>query len=435
MSHRRMSWVRLITLALVGLVATYLLLAGAVPAGAQESTPAPAAAGSIPGTRAGEQLDWLLAELNAGMPTLTAANAGDHFTDDFLAAFPPDDLLVTLGQFAAIAPLTVLGVVRPPTDQQAIALISTGAGLTFVSTIAVDPEEPHRITYLAGEPAPPDVHPLPPDETLPYAGLYDIGGRSLYLWCTGSGSPTVILEAGYTTPPTTWLPIQPAISPLTTVCSYDRANIPGGASDPVATPRTGTDVVHDLHALLQTAGVPGPYVFAGHSIGGIYARLYASEYPDEVVGMVLEDSSHEDQDVRAKELVGDQLWEAFEAQNAGFPDPEGLDFAATFDQMRAARAASPLRPMPLVVLTAGLPPDPSLFPAGWPVEADEALHRELQDDLASLVPNAHHVIAEESGHFIHGDQPDLVIEAIRQVVAAVRDPATWPVPAASPIAA
>src|SRR5215218_196880 len=114
--------------------------------------------------------------------------------------------------------------------------------------------------------------------------------------------------------------------------------------------------------------------------------------------MVLEDSSHEDQDVRAKELVGDQLWEAFEAQGEGFPDPEEIDFAATFDQMRAARAARPLNQMPLVVLTAGIGPDPSLFPAGWPVEADQALWRELQADLASLVPNARQVIAAESGH-------------------------------------
>jgi pimeloyl-ACP methyl ester carboxylesterase len=434
MSHRSLSWVRLFTLALVGLVTIGWLPAGAAPAGALVATPGPAAAGSIPGTHVGARLDWLLAEINAGLPTLTEATAGGYFTDEFLAAFPPADLLATLGQFAAIAPLTFLGVVRPPTDQEAIVLIGTGAGLTFVSTFAVDPAEPDRLAYLAGEPAPPAVHPLPPAAPLPYAGRYAIGDRSLYLWCSGSGSPTVVLEAGYTTPPTTWLSIQTAISPLTTVCSYDRANIPGGASDPVATPRTGRDVVHDLHALLQTAGVPGPYVVVGHSIGGIYARLDAAAYPDEVVGMVLEDASHEDQDVREKALVGDRLWAAFEAQNAGFPDPEGLDFAATFDQMRAARAASPLRPMPLVVLTAGRGPDPSLFPAGWPVAADEALHRALQDDLASLVPNARHVIAEGSGHFIHGDQPELVIAAIGQVVAAVRDPATWSSPPASPVA-
>src|SRR5215218_1342516 len=150
MSHGNMSWVRRFTPTLVGLVVSGLLLAGAAPAGAQGATPVPAAASSIPGTHVGERLDWLLAELNAGLPTLTEANAGDSFTDEFLAALPPDQLLATLNQFAAIAPLTVLGVVRPPTDQQAIALISTGAGINIASIIAVDPEEPHRITYLSG---------------------------------------------------------------------------------------------------------------------------------------------------------------------------------------------------------------------------------------------------------------------------------------------
>ncbi|MCC6792478.1 MAG: alpha/beta fold hydrolase [Thermomicrobiales bacterium] len=422
------------TLTLIALVATGPLLAGAAPAGAVVSTPEPAAASSIPGTHVGERLDWLLAELNAGLPTLTEANVVDYFADDLLVVLPPGELLATLGQFAASAPLTFLGVARPPTDQSAIAVIGIGPGLTFLTAVVVEAAEPYRIANLVVQPAPPEVRPLPAGESPPYSGLYDIGGRSLYLWCSGSGSPTVILEAGYTTPPTSMLGIQAAISPLTTVCSYDRANIPGGASDPVATPRTGIDVVHDLHALLETAGVPGPYVLVGHSIGGIYIRLYAAEYPDEVVGMVLEDSSHEDQDIRSRALVDDQLWDALEAQSAGIPDPEGLDFAATFDQMRAARAAGPLRPMPLVVLTSGISPDPSLFPSGWPVAAEEALRLELQDDLATLVPNARHVIAEESGHFIHDDQPDLVIGAIQLVVAAVRDPATWPMPAASPVA-
>jgi pimeloyl-ACP methyl ester carboxylesterase len=87
--------------------------------------------------------------------------------------------------------------------------------------------------------------------------------------------------------------------------------------------------------------------------------------------------------------------------------------------------------MPLVVLTAGQPEDPSVFPPGFPVETYTQLDRELQADLATLVPNARHVIAERSGHYIHQSQPELVVEAIRQVVEAVRDPSTWATPAAS----
>jgi hypothetical protein len=92
-------------------------------------------------------------------------------------------------------------------------------------------------------------------------------------------------------------------------------------------------------------------------------------------------------------------------------------------QMREAAASSPLRPMPLVVLSHGIPFG-APFP-GWPTEEMEEALATLQDELAALTPNAIHVIAEESGHNIHQDQPELVIAAVRQVVEAVRDPETW----------
>jgi pimeloyl-ACP methyl ester carboxylesterase len=110
---------------------------------------------------------------------------------------------------------------------------------------------------------------------------------------------------------------------------------------------------------------------------------------------------------------------------------EGIDFDATNAEVRAARAATPLRPMPLVVLTAGQPTDPVFFPPGFPVAEFDQLHRELQADLASLVPDARHVVAEQSSHYIHQSQPELVVEAIQQVVEAVRDPSTWATPVAA----
>jgi hypothetical protein len=115
---------------------------------------------------------------------------------------------------------------------------------------------------------------------------------------------------------------------------------------------------------------------------------------------------------------------------AGFPDFEGIDIDASFAQLRAARTNAPLRPMPLVVLTAGQPADPSFFPPGWPIEAQSSLWLELQADLAGLVPNGRHVVAERSGHYVHQTQPELVVAAIRQVVEAVRDPGTWATPTA-----
>ncbi len=119
--------------------------------------------------------------------------------------------------------------------------------------------------------------------------LIDVGGHGLHLNCTGSGSPTVVLEpgAGGTSSDLGW--IAPALAQNTRVCVYDRAG--RGWSDPADTPQDGVQVATDLHTLLQRGGVPGPYVLAGHSFGGLYALTFAAQFPDEVAGMVLLDST------------------------------------------------------------------------------------------------------------------------------------------------
>ena len=119
--------------------------------------------------------------------------------------------------------------------------------------------------------------------------LYDVGGHRLHLSCTGSGGPTVVLLGGMGETSAAWGLVQPAIAGTTRVCSYDRA---GQAwSDSAPGPKDGVQVADDLHALLRRAGEPGPYVLAGHSVGGTYAMVYAAEYPDAVAGLVLLDSA------------------------------------------------------------------------------------------------------------------------------------------------
>jgi pimeloyl-ACP methyl ester carboxylesterase len=278
-----------------------------------------------------------------------------------------------------------------------------------------------------------------------FAGLVDIGGgRRMYLECRGEGAPTVILEAGAGNDADTWgavalgpdaeqTAVLPGVAAFTRVCAYDR---PGtrldpdrrSRSDPAPMPRGAADMVADLHALLGAAAVPGPYVLAAHSFGGLVARLYAATYPDEVAGLVLVDAAHEDYYDRLRALLTPAQWAAFTAPPpdlAGDPVVERLDIDASTGAMRQAAAASPLRPLPLVVLTHGRPFD---WPPGVPAAAVEALWLPLQEDLAALAPGGRLVVAEESGHFIPGDQPDLVIAAIRQVVEAVRDPGTWDAP-------
>ena len=297
-----------------------------------------------------------------------------------------------------------------------------------------------------------------------FSSLVDIGGRKIYLECRGQCSPTVILESGagawadiwsrdYKHPAGERTMVIPGVAQLTRVCAYDRPGTVGDVnpdvdppgppfypsrSDPVPQPHTSKDMVAELHALLQAAHVLGPYVLVGHSAGGLVVRLYASTYPDEVVGMVLLDSTAVDVWRRFKAALTPEQWAKFEAGTisnpeleAVYPDAERLWTAPmadtpTTEQVRQAQAESPLRPMPLVVLSHGIPfapPSP-----GWPSDKMEGIMTALQEDLAKLVPKAHYAIATKSGHNIHQDQPELVIAAIREVVEAVRNPSTWSKP-------
>jgi pimeloyl-ACP methyl ester carboxylesterase len=119
--------------------------------------------------------------------------------------------------------------------------------------------------------------------------LVDVGGHSLHLNCMGSGSPTVVLEAGGGEMSSNLGWISSAVAVKTRVCAYDRAG--RGWSEPADTPQDGAQIAADLHALLQRGNVPGPYVLAGHSFGGLYVRTFAARYPGEVAGMVLVDST------------------------------------------------------------------------------------------------------------------------------------------------
>jgi pimeloyl-ACP methyl ester carboxylesterase len=294
--------------------------------------------------------------------------------------------------------------------------------------------------------------PKKPGTKRDFAGLVDIGGRNIYLECRGQGSPTVVLVAGSGSSARYWtddlLPadpprsmVFPEIATTTRVCAYDR---PGtfafvgeepfiSRSDPIAQPRTPMDIVAELHALLQAAGVPGPYVLAGHSIGGFVSRMYASTYPDEVVGMVLIDAYSE----FLEPIFGPERWPRLVALNApgnevvpipGYGDAETIPYASGDAHMRQLTATSPLRPMPLAVLAHARPfalPEDPVVRQGFTSEELEPLLFAANQAQAELVPDARFFHAKESGHDIHQDQPALTTEAIRQVIAGVRSPDTW----------
>ena len=254
--------------------------------------------------------------------------------------------------------------------------------------------------------------------------LVDIGGRRLYIKCMGKGSPTVILEHGMATESDSWAQVQQAVARFTRVCAFDRAG--RGKSDPAPKPRTSEDMVADLHTLLANAHVPGPYIMVGNSLGGFSARLYTHKYPDEVVGVVLVDSMHPDQFTRFEQALppetpqdpeGLKMFRQSFTRDYKDPNknPEGFDQLTSHEQVRPVKS---LGDVPMVVLASGT----FLLTMPEPRSASymHNVWQGLQRDLAQLSSNSKFVAVEDSGHFIQVDRPQVVVDAIRELVEQVK---------------
>lgn len=253
--------------------------------------------------------------------------------------------------------------------------------------------------------------------------LVDVGGgRKLHISCSGmnsEGSPTVVLEAGAGNALSAWARVQPDVAKFTRVCAYDRAGL--GSSEPAPATRTIVALTEDLHALLVNANVTGPYILVGHSLGGMLSRLYASYYPAEVAGMVLVDSSHEDEPDRGMALIPrEMLKEMLKQAKPEDLVPRSADRIDNCSVRPLMNALNWHADIPLIVLTQGRPYGadmvvvPSIAPQAY------QLHLELQRDLVRRSSRGRQVIAEKSGHDIHQEQPRLVIDAIRQVIKEVK---------------
>jgi pimeloyl-ACP methyl ester carboxylesterase len=276
--------------------------------------------------------------------------------------------------------------------------------------------------------------------------LIDVGGHSLHLSCTGSGSPTVVLQPGAGEMSSNHGWIAPAVARDTRVCVYDRAG--RGWSEPAGTAQDATQIAADLHTLLQRGGVPGPYVLAGHSFGGLYVLTFAAMYPDEVAGMVLIDSTAPadkpattspagagSYDIlgRASALIATsarlglgRLYAPFEA--AGLPQQSReevrsniaspINLRSTIDEyiqantsMEEAASLGDFADKPLAVLTAGI--------------GNDIQHQASQKALAKLSTNSAHKTIDWASHealVADQDAAAITTQSILDVVSAVRNP-------------
>lgn len=253
--------------------------------------------------------------------------------------------------------------------------------------------------------------------------LLDIGGRALLLSCRGEKKPTVILEAGLGADHHNWAAVQPAVAQFARVCSYDRAGV--GQSDPAPTPRTSAAVVADLHQLLQNAGETGPYILVGHSFGALHVRLFAHDYPADVIGLVLVDAVHEEWWRRSAALLpppapddSPRLQNFRQFMTVDYADPaqtaEGIDIPATVAELQSA---GKLGDTPLLVLVAGIPTvlAPGLPPA-LETQLNQLLQETLPEELLALSTLSIRLPVDDSGHNIPQEQPDAVVVAIRTMI-------------------
>ena len=263
-----------------------------------------------------------------------------------------------------------------------------------------------------------------PTSTLKPSSLHrrvDVGGYKLYINCEGrqrKGVPVVVMDSGLGDSSESWLGIQPQIREFARVCIYDRAGL--GNSDLSTHVQTTTQIAIDLHNLLRGAGVARPLLLVGHSLGGINARLYASMYAKEVVGMVLVDSTHEEQFARMEALIPEAIKKQLPPSAFEVISNEKIDLQNNAERM--ARLRRWHADIPLIVLTAANSGTNPTGPLAFLAPQWENIRLELQQDLTHRSRKGKQIMATKSGHYIQRDEPDLVVNAIREVLAETTKP-------------
>ena len=267
--------------------------------------------------------------------------------------------------------------------------------------------------------------------------LIDVGARRVHIYCTGEGSPTVVVASGGFS--FDWALVQPEIAQVTRICTYDPAGTAWSDPLPAQTTPYCAARVDELHQLLRNAGLPGPYVLVGYSIGGLVARLYAARYPNDISGVVFVDHAFIDTPKSAESKSPPSVNAVDSPPVLLSQSPIALDmeddqnFAKLPDrdqQLHRWALSHSLRPTPEMAaecFSEVESADQKLAPplGRKPVAVVSTLYKspryaELQKKLLTLSENSKQFIAENSSHMVIIDQPATVIRAILEVIAAAR---------------
>jgi pimeloyl-ACP methyl ester carboxylesterase len=291
----------------------------------------------------------------------------------------------------------------------------------------------------------------------PPGAFYSVNGHRMHINCTGSGSPTIVLESGLGNDALIWGGVQPILSKTTRVCSYDRAGF--GWSDALPAPRDADHIAAELHELLLQAKVTGPIVLMGHSIAGIYIRDYATRYPENLAGLVFVDGSTPLQDenpvMKAAASKVPPLW-ALElliksAFSTGIPrligqcskPISGFDAHAgklqmedvcqahispIFDEMDSVNRSGhetahsgPYGSLPILIFSR----DTNGLAASTPEDSQDPWNQ-MQEDLKKLSTRSRRIIAKGSSHYIHLDRAELIEKEVPLFIEQIRGTAPQP---------
>jgi pimeloyl-ACP methyl ester carboxylesterase len=284
----------------------------------------------------------------------------------------------------------------------------------------------------------------------PQGRLYTVDGYKMHLYCTGEGSPTIVLDAGLGNDSLIWANVQPTLSKTTRVCSYDRAGF--GWSDLQPRPRDAHRITDQLHALLTLAGIKGPMVLMGHSIAGLYIRDYAARYPQNVSGLVFVDGSTPLQEdrfpgrtkfvlFRAKlellqtkwsyvlgipRITGDcNIGEGFEISAAKMLSEDqcratlytalGREDEAFHQSGEETIHTGPFGDLPILIFSQDKHPSGS-----QPRSKVDEIWDQMQEELKSLSTRSRRIIAKDSGHYIQVERSDLLNTEVTNFVRQLR---------------